>query len=116
MKLKLDENLPGELIADLQEAGHEADTVPGENLTGAADADVLHACHTANRVLFTLDKGIANIRTYPPAALAGVVLFRPHGRGRGEVVSFVRARLPAVLSMAAPGTLLVVTSSGIRVR
>ncbi len=116
MKFKIDENLPAELIADLHKAGHEADSVPDENLVGAPDFDVLKACQAAGRVLLTLDKGIANIRTYPPEALAGVVLFRPRTRGRGEVASFIRERLSEVLKLASPGRLVVVTKSGIRSR
>jgi len=34
MKFKVDENLPAELVADLQAAGHEAQTVAAEGLTG----------------------------------------------------------------------------------
>ena len=116
MRFKLDENLPTELIADLTQAGHEADTVFQENLAGAHDVDVLNSCHTQGRVLLTLDKGIADIRAYPPEVLAGVVLFRTRSRGRGQVATFVRSRLPDVLKLASPGKLLVVTKSGIRLR
>ncbi len=38
MKFKIDENLPGELAADLCELGYEADTVYDEGLAGAKDA------------------------------------------------------------------------------
>lgn len=41
MNVKLDENLPAELLEDLRAAGHEADTVRDEALTGAPDAHVL---------------------------------------------------------------------------
>ncbi|MGH8528082.1 MAG: DUF5615 family PIN-like protein [Gammaproteobacteria bacterium] len=38
MKFKVDENLPADLLDDLRVAGHEAETVPEEGLTGAPDA------------------------------------------------------------------------------
>ena len=38
---KLDENLPAELLDDLRAAGHEADTVRKEGLTGSPDAVIL---------------------------------------------------------------------------
>lgn len=41
VKVKLDENLPAELLDHLRAAGHEADTVGDEGLTGAPDAVVL---------------------------------------------------------------------------
>ena len=37
MRFKIDENLPGELAADLRQAGHEADTVSDQGMSGAAD-------------------------------------------------------------------------------
>ncbi len=57
MKVKLDENLPAELLDDLRAAGHEADTVRNEGLTGSPDAVILERVRSDRRVLFTLDKG-----------------------------------------------------------
>ncbi len=37
MKFKVDENLPAELLDDLRIAGHEAETVPEQGLSGAPD-------------------------------------------------------------------------------
>ena len=37
MRIKLDENLPAELVDDLAAMGHDADTVASEGLTGFAD-------------------------------------------------------------------------------
>jgi predicted nuclease of predicted toxin-antitoxin system len=67
VKFKLDENLPLELVTDLRHLGHDADTVSEENMAGAPDADVLNAAYTAGRILFTLDKGVANVRRIPNA-------------------------------------------------
>lgn len=41
MKFKLDENLPVDLVSDLRQAGHDADSVPDEGLTGAPRS---HGC------------------------------------------------------------------------
>jgi hypothetical protein len=38
VNFKIDENLPAEIGRDLREAGHEADTVHDEGMTGSADA------------------------------------------------------------------------------
>ena len=59
MRFKLDENLPGELVTDLRDLGHDADTVADEGLRGAADPAVMDAASAADRILSTLDKGIA---------------------------------------------------------
>jgi predicted nuclease of predicted toxin-antitoxin system len=99
VKIKLDENLPVELRDDLQTLGHEADTIPDEGFMGAPDAEVMERVRAEGRVLFTMDKGIGDLRRYPPRHYAGIVLFRPKSTGRGEVLAFVRRHLPAILAM-----------------
>ena len=47
MNLKLDENLPLGLVADVQAAGHDVDTVQAEGLAGKDDPDVLAAAQVA---------------------------------------------------------------------
>ena len=116
MKFKLDENLPVELATDLRELGYDADTVIDEGLCGAADPTVVDSAFAADRILFTLDKGIANLRRYPVHQHAGVVLFRPDTSGRGAVITFVRNRLRDVLEMELTGRLTVVGPSRIRFR
>lgn len=66
MRFKLDENLPVELLADRRAAGHDADGLRDEGLIGASDDLVLDLVRRESRVLLTLDKGIANVRAYPP--------------------------------------------------
>ncbi|MGA2770846.1 MAG: DUF5615 family PIN-like protein [Bryobacteraceae bacterium] len=116
MKFKLDENLPVELVTDLRGLGHETDTVTEEGLRGAADPAVVDAALAADRILFTLDKGIANLQRYPIHRHAGVVLFRPDTSGRGGVMVFVRNRPHKVLEMDLTGRLTVVGASRIRFR
>jgi predicted nuclease of predicted toxin-antitoxin system len=116
VKVKLDENLPAELLDDLRAAGHEADTVGEEGLTGAADAFILDRVRENRHVLFTLDKGIADVRAYPPEQHAGIVLFRPPSMGRGTTLAFVRRHLPAVLKLDLSGHLAVVTDLALRFR
>lgn len=116
MKVKLDDNLPAELLDDLRAAGHEADTVRMEGLTGLPDAVILERVRQDRRVLFTLDKGIADIREYPPEQHSGIVLFRPPSMGRGTTLAFVRRHLPAVLKLDLAGHLVVVTDLALRLR
>ena len=116
MKFKLDENLPVELRDDLQTLGHEADTVPDEGLMGAPDSLLLERARDEERVLLTMDKGIADVRRFPPRLYAGIVLFRPSSTGRGEVLAFVRRHLPSILALELKGWLLIVGERSIRVR
>jgi predicted nuclease of predicted toxin-antitoxin system len=52
----------------LAKLGLDADTVVDEGLRGSTDADVLAAARAEERMVFTLDRGFGNIKTYPPAA------------------------------------------------
>ena len=76
MKFKLDENLPASSAVILASAGHDADTVAAEGLTGAPDPDVLAAATAAGRILISLDVGLGDIRAYPPGSHAGIVVLR----------------------------------------
>ena len=116
MKFKIDENLPGEIAADLRGFGHEADTIGEENLCGALDVDVLTRVRAEARVILTLDKGIADVRAYPPDQYAGIILFRPRAQGRDAILTFVRQHLPGLLRFDLKGRLYVVSDSGIRTR
>ena len=76
MKFKLDENLPVSSTAILTSAGHDVDTVTQEGLIGAPDRDVVTAATAAGRILISLDRGLGDIRTYPPGSHAGIVVLR----------------------------------------
>jgi hypothetical protein len=116
VRFKLDENLPVELLDDLRAAGHEADGLQDEGLIGAPDNMVLDLVRRENRVLLTLDKGIADVRAYPPKAHTGIVLFRPPAAGRGTTILFVRRHLASLFERELTGRLLVITDRGIRLR
>jgi predicted nuclease of predicted toxin-antitoxin system len=66
VKFKFDENLPAELGAVLRVAGHDAHSVPEENLRGAADTSIASVCREEQRILITLDLDFAHIKNYPP--------------------------------------------------
>jgi hypothetical protein len=116
MKLKLDENLPAELVGDLQAAGHETHSVYEEGLQGEPDAGILERARAEKRVLLTLDKGIGDLRVYPPAQFEGIVLLRPPTAGRGATLTFARKHLPELLKLDLTGRLVVVTERGVRWR
>lgn len=76
MRIKLDENLPGSAVRLLERAGHNVDTVIDEGLAGAEDPDVVAAAADDARLLLTLDRGLGDVRSYPPGAHAGIVVLR----------------------------------------
>lgn len=116
MKFKVDENLPVELASELQSLGQDADTVEDEGLCGKPDSGVVARARTENRIIITLDKGIADVFKFPIATHAGVVLFRPGSLGRKAVLKFIRERLPSLLERDLANRITVVTADRIRFR
>ena len=95
MKFKVDENLPAEVADLLRAAGHDAQTVPEENLTGVDDDVVCAVAQTEQRIVLTLDLDFADIREYPPEAGAGIIVLR---LGNDEK-DYVRNFMPRVLRL-----------------
>lgn len=116
MRVKLDENLPAELADDLAALGHDVDTVHGEGLRGAPDTRVVAAARRSRRVLLTLDKGLGDIRRFPPRRYAGIVLFRLEQKGRRAVRHAVLTLLPQIAEKRLAGRLVVMTRSSLRLR
>lgn len=68
-------------------------------MAGVPDSHLLAVTQQERRILLTLDKGVADVRMFPPTAFPGIVLFRPNSVGRGEVLKFVRRHLREVLQL-----------------
>ncbi len=116
MKIKIDENLPVDIVTDLRSAGHETDIVADQGLAGAEDSTIMAKVQSDGRAFFTSDKGIGDIRKYPPGQFAGIVVFRPRAMDPGSTLSFVRRNLPIILQSDLSGHLFIVSESGIRIR
>lgn len=117
MRIRLDENLPAELVEDLAAKGHDVDSVASERLVGRADPVVVAAARKSHRILFTLDKGLGDVRRFPPSQQRGIVLFRTSQRGRRAVRTFIKSameRLPNEADIT--GNLIVVSESAVRMR
>lgn len=115
MRIKLDENLPVSAADPLRQMGHDVDTVHDEAIAGAADPQVIATATAADRALLTLDKGLADVRAYPPENFAGIILLRPKSTGRGAVLQFVIDQLPQLPDIDTRRRLLVVSEAGIRI-
>lgn len=108
--------MPVEVASDLADAGHDVHTVADEALVGADDVRLMDAVRRESRVLLTLDKGIADIRRFPPHAYAGIVLLRPSSDGLETVRRFVQRFLAELTDPSLAGRLMIVSESGIRLR
>jgi len=76
VKIKLDENIHGDVRDALVRWGHDTTTVREEGLAGHPDIDVAAAVKAEERCLVTFDLDFADPRHYPPAEYAGIVVLR----------------------------------------
>ena len=90
MLLKLDENLGRSHVEVLRNAGHEADRVHDEGLSGESDSTVWQRVCAEGRFFITLDLDFADIRRYQPGSHPGILLLRPRNRSRSAVLQVLQ--------------------------
>jgi hypothetical protein len=116
VKLKLDENL-GSLAAQLlTEAGHDACTVPIQNLVSATDDEVIAACLGEGRALVTLDLDFANPRRFRPSSHAGIAVPRlPRKANALDLQRVVKVLAAGLRTQEIRGKLWIVETTRIRI-
>ena len=116
MRFKVDENLPAELAELFRRSGHDAVTILDQDLGGATDPVVASACVREGRAIVTLDTDFSDIRTYPPGAYSGIVVFRLDKQDRDHVVEVGARFLRSLADSPLDGQLWIVEESRIRTR
>lgn len=116
MKFKIDENLPVEIAAVFQQAGHDTETVHSEGLAGVTDQLISKVCLQENRVLVTLDMGFADIRTYSPNEFPGFVVLRTKRQDKPFILEVIQKIIPALEKGDITGKLWIVEENRIRIR
>ncbi|MGH2856270.1 MAG: DUF5615 family PIN-like protein [Solirubrobacteraceae bacterium] len=116
MKVKLDENIPRRAVAVLTGAGHQVDTVLDERLGGAPDVEVLRAASAEGRLLVSLDRGLGDVRSYPPGTHAGILILRPGDQSAASVAALLAELLAGEKLDALAGAIAVAQPGLLRVR
>lgn len=116
MKIKLDENITAAAKQLFEAHGHSCHTVADEELTGAPDAKLIDVCRSEQRMLVTFDVGFGDVRTYPPAEHAGIVLLRLRDQQPDATLQALRGLLAARDLAGLAQRLAVVTEDRVRVR
>lgn len=116
MKLKLDENLPRDLATALAVRGHDVHTVVDEDLAGRSDPVVVHTATREDRMVLTLDRGVGDLRHYPPGSHAGIVVLRPASQDPDTTLKLVERLLHAQPLDQLAGCVTIVEPQRIRIR
>jgi predicted nuclease of predicted toxin-antitoxin system len=116
VRLKLDENLPYQIVEVLIDLGHDVDTVPDEHLTGRDDHAVWAAAQAAQRFLVTQDLDFSDARKYAPGTHHGLLLVRLPQPGRQALVDRISTLFRTEAVETWVGCLVSATPTKVRVR
>jgi predicted nuclease of predicted toxin-antitoxin system len=116
VKFKIDENMPAEVAALLVEAGHDALTIPDQQMGGRPDPDVADICRREGRAILTLDVDFADIRSYPPADYPGIVVLRLARLDKHRILLALRRLLTILDAEVLNGKLWIVNETTVRIR
>jgi predicted nuclease of predicted toxin-antitoxin system len=116
VKFDLDENLPVSSAAILTSVGHDVDTVTQEGLIGAPDQDVVAEASAAGRILVSLDRGLGDIRAYPPGSHAGIVVLRLTDQSAAAAIKAVSDLATLTDPDSLAGTVAVLQRGLLRIR
>jgi predicted nuclease of predicted toxin-antitoxin system len=116
MKIKIDEDLPKDIISLLHEAGYDASGVFEQGMGGWKDPALWKFIQSDNRFLVTADKGFGDIRVYPPGSHNGILVLRPREDGIGPLISLMQRLLSAYSLEELTGSVTVVNPRSIRIR
>ena len=116
MRALIDENMPVEAAALLEQAGWQTATVYDEGLAGADDGRIAAACSAEDRFLVTLDLEFGDIRTYPPEQHAGIIVLRPVEPYRNRVLALLAGVIPVLAVEPVRERLWIVEPDPIRIR
>jgi hypothetical protein len=116
VQFKTDENLPVSAAALLRSAGHDVTTALDEGLGGMADPQIAKVCRDEGRALLTLDRGLGDIRVYPPAEYAGIVVLRTRDHGIDTLLVLVHRLIALLATHSVVGTLWIVDERRVRIR
>jgi predicted nuclease of predicted toxin-antitoxin system len=116
VRIKVDEDLPGQIVEIFAGCGYHAVTVVEQGWTGLDDRELWLRVQREKRWLVTADKGFGDLRVYPPGKHAGVVLLRADRESRRAYVALARNAVHRLDLESLAGSVVVVASRGIRIR
>jgi hypothetical protein len=83
---------------------------------GWKDLELWRVIQEERRFLITVDKGFADVRSFPPGTHAGILLLRPGEDGIRPLIDLLKRVLDSYGLEELQGTLTAVTPRSIRIR
>jgi predicted nuclease of predicted toxin-antitoxin system len=116
VKFKLDENLGRSALEVLIQAGHDADNVLQEGLSGTDDENLFRMCQAEERALITLDHDFGQTLRFPPKASFGIaVLELPRRVNPQSVIVRMKELLVLIAQRPIQGELWIVEPGRVRI-
>jgi predicted nuclease of predicted toxin-antitoxin system len=115
MKFKLDECMDVRLAMLLANAGHDAQTVYVQGLSGERDAVIYSVCTKERRVLITQDMVFSNPFVFSPLGTEGIIVIRNPSQLLSEAEHLVRMMILKLVEEDPKDCLWVVDRRGIRI-
>ena len=95
----------------------DADQIePYQQMGGRSDPDVAAVCQRKDRALVTLDLDFSDIRAYPPADFAGIIVLRLARLDKQRILAAVQRLLPVLDQEPLTGKLWIVDEATVRIR
>ncbi len=116
MIIKLDENLPIAVAAQLTNLGHDVDTVQDEGLQGYDDDAVWLGAQRDGRFLITQDLDFSDLRRYVFSEHCGLMIVRLHETGLNALSARISDVFQSSEQFDWANSLVIVTDHKIRVR
>ena len=118
MRFLVDANMPRSALPLLLHYGHAADHARDLGLGAAPDSQIAARVRSTASALLTRDLDFADIRRYPPADYAGLLVMRlPDDATAGQIVTLLERFLkqPALVD-SLPGHLVILEAHRVRFR
>ncbi|MCX7993668.1 MAG: DUF5615 family PIN-like protein [Fimbriimonadales bacterium] len=117
MRFLIDEDLPHTLTDIFAAAGYEALHVREVGLRGMPDEQIAAYAQTHHLCLVTADLGFADVRIYPPAQYAGIVVLRvPTSASKATLQQLIEEWLQSGQVEKAQGNLTIIEPGRVRIK
>lgn len=115
-RVKVDEDLPRAVARILRACGYDVRSVPEQGCSGWDDDSIWSRVQAEERILFTADKRLADVRRLKGTKGSGIVLLRLERESWQGYARLVRKLVASVPLGDLIGSITVVGDGGVRIR